>query len=398
MTHRESATWAQRAHISMEIPWLCHLEMMVRSFVYTCSPRMLTLPEYDPTNANIIDVHRDEEGAGRGSNRGRGRGRGRGDRGGFAGRGRGRAEFSMTGPNEDRSVTTIVVEQIPEDKFNEESVREFFSQFGNVAEVTLQAPRHLALVKYDTYDSAKAAWSSPKVIFDNRFVKVYWYKPHAKTDANGGQRQTSTPMETEPDATPFNKEEFEMQQAEAQKAHEERMKKLKETEEAREALERQREELLRKQQEEKAKLLERLREKGALNGTEETNGDKTESPADENVSEQTKQLRAQLAALEAEAKSLGIDPNNPQLSSFRGRGRGAPYRGRGGFPPRGRGYDPSFRGGFRGRAAFRGGRGGVLRLDNRPKRVAVSGVQFDSSKDEAFRQFLIVSYPLITLS
>ncbi|KAJ9203646.1 hypothetical protein DTO164E3_276 [Paecilomyces variotii] len=347
--------------------------------------------EYDPTNANImIDVQRDGEGAGRGFERGRGRGRGRGDRGGFAGRGRGRAEFSMTGPNEDRSVTTIVVEQIPEDKFNEESIREFFSQFGNIVEVTLQAPRHLALVKYDTYESAKAAWSSPKVIFDNRFVKVYWYKPRGKPDANGGQRHTSsTPMDTEADATPFDKEEFERQQLEAQKAHEERMKKLKETEEARQALEKQREELLRKQQEEKARLLERLKEKGALNGAEELNGDKAESPADENVSEQTKQLRAQLAALEAEAKSLGIDPNNPQPStSFRGRGRGAPYRGRGGFPPRGRGYDPSFRGGFRGRGAFRG-RGGVLRLDNRPKRVAVSGVEFDSSKDEALRQYLI---------
>lgn len=299
----------------------------------------------------------------------------------------------MTGPNEDRSVTTIVVEQIPEDKFNEESIREFFSQFGNIVEVTLQAPRHLALVKYDTYESAKAAWSSPKVIFDNRFVKVYWYKPRGKPDANGGQRHTpSTPMDTEADATPFDKEEFERQQLEAQKAHEERMKKLKETEEARQALEKQREELLRKQQEEKARLLERLKEKGALNGAEELNGDKAESPADENVSEQTKQLRAQLAALEAEAKSLGIDPNNPQPStSFRGRGRGAPYRGRGGFPPRGRGYDPSFRGGFRGRGAFRG-RGGVLRLDNRPKRVAVSGVEFDSSKDEALRQYLIVSH------
>ena len=346
--------------------------------------------EYDPTKSNLLSSANGANGHGaggvhRGGDRGRGRGRGRGDRGGFQSRGRNRAEFSHAGPNEDQSITTIVVEQIPEDKFNEQDIRDFFSEFGNIVEITLKPPRHLALVKYDTYASAKAAWSSPKVIFDNRFVKVYWFKPE-RAEANGPRNEAMAV-----DQKPFDQEEFEKQQAEAQKAYEEKMKKRKEAEEARLALEKQTEELLKKQQEEREKLMEKLRAKGVDMSAEASSAakDKAASATDENVSEQTKALRAKLAALEEEAKILGIDPN----SSTRGRGRGwGSYRNRGSFPPRGRGFDPTFgRGGFRNRGAHRG-RGGVLRLDNRPKKVAVSGVHFDSAKDEALREFLLVSF------
>ncbi|KAE8355293.1 hypothetical protein BDV28DRAFT_129284 [Aspergillus coremiiformis] len=336
--------------------------------------------EYDPKSSNIVTdfQSRNTETPPRGSDRGRGRGRG-GDRGGFGGRGR-RSEYSAAGPNEDASITTIVVEQIPDDKLDEPAVREFFSQYGEIVDLSLQPHKKLALITYDSHAAAKRAWSSPKVIFDNRFVKVYWHK--AKADRNGEHRQGAS------DAEPFNQEEFERQQEAAQRAYEEKMKKRRETEEAKQALEKQREELLKKQLEEKERLMQKLGGEGASNGTESPNGESLPSPQ-ENVSEQTKQLRAQLAALEAEAKTLGIDPNGSDsgASAYRGRGRG--YLGRGGYAPRGRGYDPSHRGGYRGRGGIARGRGGVLRLDNRPKRVAVSGVEFNSEKDEALRQFLI---------
>jgi hypothetical protein len=346
----------------------------------------------------LIDVQKaskDSVGPSRGIDRPRGRGRGRGDRGTFSSRGRGRAEFSFLGPNEDKSITTIVVENIPEEKFDERIVRGFFSEFGNIVEVTMQAYKHLVLVKYDSYVAAKRAWSSPKAVFDNRFVKVYWYKPTVKTETNGSQRPSlGTPTNTQADGLTPDKGDFGKQQAEAQKAHEERMKKRKETEEAKLALEKQREELLKKQQEEKSKLLEKLGKQDSVH--EQTNGHNGDSLADDKASEKTKSLRAQLAALEAEAKSLGIDPNNADSelsSSYRGRGRGWPsYRGRGWYAPRGRGYDLSHRGGHQARGALRG-RGGVLRLDNRPKRVAVSGIDFTPERDEALRQHLIVSRP-----
>ena len=323
----------------------------------------------------------------RGGEIGRGRGRGRGDRGGFGGRGR-RSEFSSAGPNEDTSIATIVVEQIPDDKLDETSVREFFSQYGEIVDVSIQPHRRLALVTYDGHAAAKRAWSSPKVIFDNRFVKVYWHKP--KGDKNG-ERPTSGDDTAKGPA--FNQEEFERQQEAAQKAHEEKYQKRKEMEEAMQALDKQREELMKKQQEEKQRLMEKIGQESTSNGAQSPDG-MSQTPPQENANDQTKQLRAQLAALEAEAKTLGIDPNSSEAGAsypFRGRGRGF---GRGGFAPRGRGYDPSYRGGFRGRGgSVARGRGGVLRLDNRPRRVAVSGVTFDSEKDEAFKQFLLVSLP-----
>lgn len=272
-----------------------------------------------------------------------------------------------------------MVEQIPEDKLDETTIREFFSQYGSITEVSIQAHKKLALITYDTHASAKQAWSSPKVIFDNRFVKVYWYKP--KPERNGDATQAETP---------FNRDEFEKQQEEAQRTHEEKQKKRQETEEAKQALDKQREELLQKQQEEKEKLMQRLGGTDTSDGTQPAD---TSAPVDDNANDQTKQLRTKLASLEAEAKSLGLDPNSTDAGppgSYRGRGRGG-YRGRG-FAPRGRGYDPSYRGGYRGRGGAHG-RGGVLRLDNRPRRVAVSGVEFNSDKDEALRQFLIVSSP-----
>ncbi|RAH77928.1 hypothetical protein BO86DRAFT_458832 [Aspergillus japonicus CBS 114.51] len=357
--------------------------------------------EYDPKASSIVtDYQRRSDGPPmRGGDRGRGRGRG-GDRGGFGGRGR-RSEFSSAGPNEDTSITTIVVEQIPDDKLDDATVREFFSQYGEITDLSLQPHRRLALITYENHAAAKSAWSSPKVIFDNRFVKVYWHKP--KGDRNGDSRpHHHAGAGGDSEAPAFNREEFEKQQEEAQRAHEEKLKKRKETEEAKQALERQRDELLKKQQEERQRLMQKLGGSGAASSS---NGDATggggaspdggdgRSPSaqPEHVSEQTKQLRAQLAALEAEAKSLGIDPAGGGASGpgYRGRGRGA--YGRGGFAPRGRGgYDPYYRGGggYRGRGGM-AGRGGVLRLDNRPKRVAVSGVEFNSEKDEALRQFLI---------
>ncbi|KAJ5164069.1 uncharacterized protein N7500_005899 [Penicillium coprophilum] len=327
--------------------------------------------EYDPKTAGM---HAQRGGAPMRGDRGRGRGRG-----GFSGRGRGRSDFSSAGPNEDQSITTIVVEQIPDDKFNEDSVREFFSEFGNITEVTLQPYKKIALIKYETFPEAKAAWSSPKVIFDNRFVKVYWYKP------NREEKHEST----QPEAPAFNQEEFEKQQQEAQRVHEEKMKKRQETEAAKQALERQRDELLKKQNAERARLMQRLGGTADMSDAADS-GDamSVEPAADENISEETKKLRAQLAALEAEAKSLGLDPAADPSGRGGYRGRGA-FRGRGTYRGRG-GYDPNFRGGYRGRGGFAArGRGGVLRLDNRPRRVAVSGVELNSDKDEALRQHLM---------
>jgi len=313
---------------------------------------------------------------------------------------RNRAEFSQAGPNHDRSITTVVVEQIPEEHFDEKAVRDFFSEFGTIEEVTMQAYKRLALVKFEDYYTAKLAYESPKVIFDNRFVKVYWYNPDTmKTPTNGAGGKSSSPTSsTKPEEPAFDKEKFERDSQAAQKKLEERKALQRETEAKRLEIEKAKEELERKKAEEKRKLEEKLRAKGMsledVGLEPATNTPKENGTGDGKTSAQTEALRAQVAALEKQALEIGLDPSNldPLPSRGRGRGRGGrgSYRGWEGF------RGESTRGAYRGRGSFRGAPrgGGAYNLDNRTRKVKVEGVVFDDEKDEGLRHYLIVSFPV----
>lgn len=355
--------------------------------------------EYDPTNALMAGMFGmpnfgqplTPDGGGH-NHRGRGGGRNQDSRK----KGRPRAAFSADGPVTDKTRSTIVVESIPEENFDEDQVRGFFSQFGTIVEVSMRPYKRLAIVKFDNWAAANAAYKSPKAIFDNRFVKVFWYKGEEAlpattspigTTAAAGAAASST--ESPAAAPEIDMEEFLRKQEEAQKAHEEKMRKLEEVQRQRQELEKRQEELNVKRLEEKKKLLAKL--KGAR-GTSAAKDCKSAEPTS-----QSEALRAQLAVLEAEAMLLGIDPDaDADVESEHswtprggyGRGRGYP-RARGGYAPRGA---P--------RGAFRGGRGGqhaayaAYSLDNRPKKLAVSGVDFTvPGTDETLRQYLFVSPP-----
>jgi RNA-binding protein 26 len=363
--------------------------------------------EYDPSNSSLAGGFEGEAappapGHFRGGDRGRGRGGFRGDRGGQfnnPNRRGGRAEFSSDRPNSDKSKTTIVVENIPEEKFSEDEVRAFFSDFGEIVEVSMRPYKRLAIVKFSDWNAAKAAYSSPKVIFDNRFVKVYWYTdqeslpqpPAVSTrpsngDANGMHAPIPARATSEPQ---IDIEEFSRKQQEVQKAHEEKAKKKQEMDAARKELERRQEELLRNQAEEKRKLMEKIAAKTGQSAAPGSDG--KPGPVETKSNAQTDALKAQLAALEAEAQSLGIDTSvTDDAWGGRGRGRG---RGRAGYPGRGAFVPRGFRGGYRGRggAPFVGG-ASPYKLDNRTKTVGLTGVDFTNpEKDESLRQYLLVS-------
>lgn len=268
-----------------------------------------------------------------------------------------RAPFSQLGPSYDPSNTTLVVEHIPPESFSEDSVRNYFSEFGSIVEVDMHTNRRLAIIKFVDHSAASRAYSSPKAVFENRFVKVYWYCE-----------------EDHPEEEKLDLEAIAIKQAEAQKAFEERRRKEEEAAARAAEIERQ----LKEKNEEMQEIRRQLAE---------LSGDK----ADE--------FSETLETLQAEAAEL-FDQHAPDHSAMRGRGRGAfrgayPGRGFAPFPPRGRGFT-SYRGAYRGResgfypAAFPG-RSGVKRLDNRPRRLAVSGIEADTPRDEALRQYLLVS-------
>lgn len=315
-------------------------------------------------------------------NPGRGSGRRRRGESRRGGRGRGKAPFSADGPVKDSKRAAIVVENIPEESFSEDTVRDFFSQFGAVVDISMRPYKHLAIVKFDTHDSANAAYRSPKVIFDNRFVKVFWYKeeqdgaPGRTKTSNGTDGHEGAPSEH--DTPEVDMEEFMQKQAEAQRIYEEKKERRESLQKQKDELDKRQQELIERQLEAKQKLEAKLGNAG---------------PDDATPQSTTESLRAQLKKLEEEAKILGLDPSHDSSHAPEGSWSRGGYRGRGGS--RGRG-----RGGFRG--GYGGGYGDVHQayaaysLDNRPKKVALTGSDFTvPANDEALKQYLLVSPRLV---
>lgn len=339
--------------------------------------------EYGPNNASLLNIAPSRTGhlnlAQHDGVRGGFRGRGRGANN-FRGGGK-RSIISHLGPSRDLSNTTIVVESIPQDKCDEQTVRDFFSEFGNIEEVTVEPEKKLAIIKYDSHDAAQAAYESPKVVFDNRFVKVFWHKTEKQLNPTAGSssmdvdRKASKDVEMQDD-NQIDPAELAKQQEEAQRKHDEAKKQREEMAKQRLELDAQ----LKAKEDERRKMADLIARK-----TGKAHSPQAEAGSQNGVveSEQTKGLKAQLAKLEAEAKSLGLNPDE----MTNGIGNSSSYRGRGGFRgrPRGRGHYPSYRGGWA------GGRGGaVMRLDNRPKTVAVTFQDGSyNTHEEALRQFLL---------
>ncbi|PFH59897.1 hypothetical protein XA68_11723 [Ophiocordyceps unilateralis] len=322
-------------------------------------------PEYDPNDAVMhMPTYNSDLSRGRGGKKVRGNGN-RGARKGSA-----RAPFSAEGPVNDRSKSTIVVENIPEESFSEHQVRAFFSQFGTIVDISMQPYKHLAIVKFDKWAAANDAHRSPKVIFDNRFVKVYWYKEETSQAAgvNDGSKltQDSSPPAREPEPE-MDPEELQRKQLEAQRQHAEKKSLREELERQRQELEKRQQHLLAKHQAETEQLRARLAEKNDGGATTPSSG--------------TQLLRAKLAALEQEAKMLGLDPQAADDGSappYRGG-----YRGRRGYRARG-GHGP-FRGQGPRHAAY-----AQYSLDNRPKKLTVHGVDFTPpERNELLRHFLL---------
>ena len=351
--------------------------------------------EYDPSNATLLPTPTrtgsfstfTPNERGRGGPRGRGRGRGGGKR----------AEFSHTGQNHDRSIKALVVEQIPQDKFDEGTVRDFFGQFGKIENIDMQAYRRLAVVHFSSYDEARAAYDSPKVVFDNRFVKVYWYKPETLPQPPNGHHQQQPHVKTEEDVDmkeeepQLDPEEVVRQVAEAQRKHEEAAKKREEAEKQKADID-----VKLKAMEAERKKMAALLAKKSGKAASPVKQEPTSNGAPEE-SEQTKALKAQLAKLEEEAKSMGIDPVAAAAMGYgnidSGYGSPGAYRGRGGYSgraytPRGRGgWNPSYRGGY---GAARGG--AVKRLDNRPKTICITFTEGTYDQHEgALKQYLLIT-------
>lgn len=274
-----------------------------------------------------------------------------------------RAAFSMLGPSYDHTNTTLVVEQIPNEKLREEDVRAFFSEFGTVVDVQMHIFKSLAIVKFEDNAAATGAYMSPKAVFENRFVKVYWYKQDYDEGAFVGDVEMGDGDNFYTQDDRLDPEEIAKRQAEAQKAFEERRRKTQEADAKAADIERR----LKENDVETKQIRQQLAELGV----------------DYNVG-LPKEQSPGLANLALEAENLFTLKEPPSVGRGQGLRRGI-RRGRG-----------ARRGGYLGRIS----KSSVKRLDNRPRRLAVSGIEKETSRDEALRQYLVVSmeeaYTLLT--
>lgn len=266
------------------------------------------------------------------------------------------SDIATTQPDTEFTKKKLVVEKLPDDKFNETSLREYFSQFGNVVSIKLDNDQHLAELEYSTHNEARNAWSSPAPIFDNRFVKVYWRKKEENEDSSKDS---------------IDVEAVRQVQADKQKQWEEKQaKKLENDKKLKEILTKQIE-LLQLQKDQQLLLIKYDEDSG-----------KTEEAAAKRVVLTT--LEVKLEALKREVNSsvttgLGAGSLTAPYSSYRGgyRGRG---RSRGAY---GAPYSPYGRP-YRGRGGFSAS---SYSRDLRPKTVTVSPIPND--KEETLRGYLM---------
>ncbi|KAI0724356.1 hypothetical protein C8T65DRAFT_563486 [Cerioporus squamosus] len=338
---------------------------------------------------------------------------------GGATRGRGRGGiFNGDAQNfrpQRRDDKTLVVEKIPEDKLALGAVNDWFSKFGTVTNVAVDASSAKALVSFSSHDEAHKAWKSEEAVFGNRFVKVFWHRPmegHGQVgqrmlaaSANivahragresvsgppAGAKEGSPAPPTPTTATaPTSRQPSTSSSAAAALAAKQKLLEQQIAEQKT---------LMGKlstaSPEEKKEIMARLRKLGEeMKPSATTTSSQspppaasTSAPARQNEEqeraererldkelemlgesdESTEALQAKLEKLKAEAASLGIPVASEApygSTSYR------PYRGRG------RGARSYYRGAMRG-----GPPRASMKLDNRPKKLVVKGASPESTQ------------------
>jgi hypothetical protein len=144
-------------------------------------------------------------------------------RGGFTGASRGGRSSISAQHGQPRSLTTLVVENIPPEFCNLDKVNEFFKKFGTITNIQVERQFWRATVQYATPYEAKAAHSSPDPVFGNRFVKIFYMSLEAANAASGAATGMDTDKPAEPPKPTLTPEE--------QAEREAKLKEIREAEE-----------------------------------------------------------------------------------------------------------------------------------------------------------------------
>ncbi|KAI8848987.1 hypothetical protein BC829DRAFT_393078 [Chytridium lagenaria] len=83
-------------------------------------------------------------------------------------------------------VDSIIVNNIPDECNNMESVNRFFSKFGNIVNIRMEPQLKQAIIQFSSPEEANRAHKSPEPVFSNRFVKVFYHNPEKPQERSVG--------------------------------------------------------------------------------------------------------------------------------------------------------------------------------------------------------------------
>uniref|UniRef100_A0A0K0E886 C3H1-type domain-containing protein n=1 Tax=Strongyloides stercoralis TaxID=6248 RepID=A0A0K0E886_STRER len=86
------------------------------------------------------------------------------------------------------SSNTLELRKCPQELNTIAKLDEYFSTFGKIIniQVNFEGDPEAALITFSEHNEAVKAFSSEKAIFDNRFIKLFWYRPEKKNGINKG--------------------------------------------------------------------------------------------------------------------------------------------------------------------------------------------------------------------
>ena len=122
-----------------------------------------------------------------------------------------------------KTSTRLVIEKIPTEACTIDSVTETFKKFGTIVDIELQPENQRAFLEFKTHDEALKAHQSPEVLFNNRFVKVYWRKESPQQLQKQQEQAYKQEQSAEPDP-----EIVKQRAAELAKKREEQQRRKKE--------------------------------------------------------------------------------------------------------------------------------------------------------------------------
>ncbi|CAJ0759580.1 9315_t:CDS:2, partial [Entrophospora sp. SA101] len=80
-------------------------------------------------------------------------------------------------------------QRIPNEFCNLDKVNEFFKKFGIITNINVDVTNQKAIIQFNSNQDAQKAYNSPEPIFGNRFVKVYWFKEKEEQQNSAGTKQ-----------------------------------------------------------------------------------------------------------------------------------------------------------------------------------------------------------------